>query len=160
MAVIAPDEAHARILRSYVDAVKSGKPANRVAAPQGPSTAERVDAAHIRARRALQALDKAIVSVIRLRAELEKADTKAMSAATQPNEAEEERTAIAAHARATGVTVEKQPVPADTSPAKPTLSVEALLQGTEVGVDLGSLFSHSELDLEQNDLQELEKRKT
>ena len=49
---------------------------------------------------------KAIVSVIRLRAELEKADTKAMSAATQPNEAEEERTAIAANARATGVTVE------------------------------------------------------
>ena len=27
-------------------------------------------------------------------------------------------------------------------------------------MDLGSLFSHSELDLEQNDLQELEKRKT
>ena len=106
MAVIAPDDAHAKMLRSYVDAVKSGKPANRVAVPQGPSTAERVDAAHIRARRALQALDKAIVSVIRLRAELEKADTKAMSAATQPNEAEEERTAIAAHARATGVTVE------------------------------------------------------
>lgn len=29
-----------------------------------------------------------------------------------------------------------------------------------MGVDLGSLFSHSELDLEQNDLQELETRKT
>ena len=58
LAVIAPDDAHANMLRSYVDAVKSGKPANRVAVPQGPSTAERVDAAHIRARRALQALDK------------------------------------------------------------------------------------------------------
>ena len=106
MAVIAPDDAHAKMLRSYVDAVKSGKPANRVAVPQGLRQQNEWMQRTFGPGGPSKLSIKAIVSVIRLRAELEKADTKAMSAATQPNEAEEERTAIAAHARATGVTVE------------------------------------------------------